>query len=207
MSIMPCSVPQCERPRKTRGWCGTHYSRWLKYGTVDDPLNTCGQCGLQFRPFRRASKFCSNSCSNAWSRKNNSRKCTAVDCGRPYDAAGLCTIHYRRKARADGRELNPKWDDRRRANYHKRRALKAETAAEDFSPAAVFERDGWVCGICSEPVAQDLAWPHQLSPSLDHILPLSKGGHHTLENTQLAHLQCNVRKGARVEDLADAMPA
>jgi 5-methylcytosine-specific restriction endonuclease McrA len=39
-----------------------------------------------------------------------------------------------------------------------------------------------------------LAWPHPASASLDHRIPLSKGGSHTAENTQLAHLACNVRK-------------
>ena len=27
-----CSFPECGKPRKTRGWCQTHYCRWLKYG-------------------------------------------------------------------------------------------------------------------------------------------------------------------------------
>jgi 5-methylcytosine-specific restriction endonuclease McrA len=36
--------------------------------------------------------------------------------------------------------------------------------------------------------------PDPMSPSLDHILPLSKGGTHEPRNVQLAHLGCNVRK-------------
>lgn len=31
-----CSVDDCPRPLKARGWCGTHYRRWSKYG---DPLH------------------------------------------------------------------------------------------------------------------------------------------------------------------------
>lgn len=30
-----CGIGECGRPRKSRGWCGTHYARFLKYG---DPL-------------------------------------------------------------------------------------------------------------------------------------------------------------------------
>lgn len=30
-----CSVRDCSRPSKTRGWCVLHYSRWRRYG---DPL-------------------------------------------------------------------------------------------------------------------------------------------------------------------------
>ena len=31
-------------------------------------------------------------------------------------------------------------------------------------------------------------------PTLDHIIPLSKGGSHTWDNVQLAHMGCNAGK-------------
>lgn len=31
----PCSIDGCEKPMKTRGWCGTHYERWRLHG---DPV-------------------------------------------------------------------------------------------------------------------------------------------------------------------------
>lgn len=52
------------------------------------------------------------------------------------------------------------------------------------------------CGICKEELDSTLVFPNPYSTSIDHIVPLSKDGSHTLENLQLAHLQCNVRKGA-----------
>lgn len=30
-----CSIEDCEKPRKARGWCGAHWARWRKHG---DPL-------------------------------------------------------------------------------------------------------------------------------------------------------------------------
>jgi 5-methylcytosine-specific restriction endonuclease McrA len=32
--------------------------------------------------------------------------------------------------------------------------------------------------------------------SLDHVIPLSLGGDHSMANTQAAHLDCNTRKQA-----------
>lgn len=107
-------------------------------------------------------------------------------------------IQWNRASRADGRQLPGPWNDRRKANYHKRRAQKLGTQVEDIRPIDIFERDIWLCGLCSTPVDPDCAWPDPMSPSLDHVKPLSLGGTHTYENVQLAHLTCNVSKGNRV---------
>lgn len=68
---------------------------------------------------------------------------------------------------------------------------------ESFPPAEIYARDGWRCGLCRRKVDVGLTYPHPRSASLDHIVPLSLGGEHVRSNVQLAHLGCNVRKGAR----------
>ena len=113
-------------------------------------------------------------------------------------ARSMCAMHWRRWARETGREQPPAWDDGRKRRYHERRARKLMAPAEVFSPAEIYERDGWVCGICTEPVDPTLTYPDPCSVSLDHKTPLSAGGSHTRENAQCSHLSCNVRKGARV---------
>jgi 5-methylcytosine-specific restriction endonuclease McrA len=60
----------------------------------------------------------------------------------------------------------------------------------------VYRRDGWVCGICREPVDPELESPHLMAASLDHVIPLCRGGTHTYDNVQLAHFLCNSIKGA-----------
>ena len=58
-----------------------------------------------------------------------------------------------------------------------------------------------VCGICGQPVDKKLKYPHPMSPSIDHIIPLEKGGHPSdLANLQLAHLYCNRQKAAKLFD-------
>ena len=56
-----------------------------------------------------------------------------------------------------------------------------------------------VCGICGKPVDKDLRYPHPLSPCVDHIVPVAKGGHPSdLSNMQLAHWTCNRMKSDRL---------
>lgn len=68
---------------------------------------------------------------------------------------------------------------------------------ELFTPVEIYDRDGWRCGLCRRKVNSGLKYPHPRCASLDHIVPLSLGGEHVRANVQLAHLDCNVRKGAR----------
>lgn len=89
---------------------------------------------------------------------------------------------------------------------HSRRVRERTATVERFDHLEVYERDGWVCGLCRKPVEPDLAWPDPLSPSLDHVVPLAAGGDHSRANTQLAHWICNVRKGARSNELGQSGP-
>lgn len=82
------------------------------------------------------------------------------------------------------------------AARHERRVRAAGAIVERFDPLEVFERDGWICQLCSETVDRELSHPDPMGPSLDHRIPLVAGGEHSRTNTQLAHWICNVRKGA-----------
>jgi 5-methylcytosine-specific restriction endonuclease McrA len=57
-------------------------------------------------------------------------------------------------------------------------------------------RDGWVCGICKGEIDPEKVWPDRGAFSLDHIVPLARGGKHVLENVQPAHSGCNHKKAA-----------
>jgi 5-methylcytosine-specific restriction endonuclease McrA len=56
-----------------------------------------------------------------------------------------------------------------------------------------------MCGICGNEVDKRLKYPDQLSPTIDHIIPLAKGGHpFAIENLQLAHRTCNRQKSDKL---------
>lgn len=100
------------------------------------------------------------------------------------------------------RAANRRWyaANRERA-YVAKAAYRARkmnaTTAEPFTRVEVFERDGWLCQLCNGPVDRSDDAPFGDRPSLDHIVPLSRGGAHVPENCQTAHLRCNSAKGAR----------
>lgn len=55
------------------------------------------------------------------------------------------------------------------------------------------------CGICGKPVDKTLPPYTPLSPEVDEIFPVSRGGSpYDIDNLQLVHSICNKRKGAKV---------
>lgn len=60
-------------------------------------------------------------------------------------------------------------------------------------------RDGWLCHLCGGSVAPHL-WgsSHPDAPTIDHLVPVSRGGFDTDDNVKLAHRICNMRKSNKV---------
>lgn len=54
------------------------------------------------------------------------------------------------------------------------------------------------CGICGLPIDYELPGTDQWGFTLDHIIPIIKGGTTTRENLQAAHRKCNRTKGDRI---------
>jgi 5-methylcytosine-specific restriction endonuclease McrA len=56
-----------------------------------------------------------------------------------------------------------------------------------------------VCGICGKPVDKRIKYPDPMSPVVDHIIPINKGGHPSdISNLQLAHWSCNRQKSDKL---------
>ena len=56
-----------------------------------------------------------------------------------------------------------------------------------------------ICAICGKPVDKSLKSPHPMSATIDHIIPVSRGGDLSdPENLQLAHRGCNRKKSDKI---------
>lgn len=148
-------------------------------------------------------QFCSNECqrdmakakSREWSiAKFNStlkpRQCKC--CGKTFVPA------YSVKFRIFCSYRCSKTFSRRIANST-RRAREKNLPYEAIDPFSIFKRDEWKCHICGEQAPQSLRGTiHPLAPELDHIMPLSKGGHHIKENVACCHRKCNLLKSDKL---------
>lgn len=62
---------------------------------------------------------------------------------------------------------------------------------------AIYERDGWDCQICLQPVDRDSHFLSDWYPTLDHIVPQSVRADHSPENLRLCCRYCNLARGDR----------
>lgn len=61
------------------------------------------------------------------------------------------------------------------------------------------------CGICGGLIDYDLPQYHPLAFEVDHIIPISRGGLKTLDNSRASHRRCNRQRSNTID--ADAIAA
>lgn len=84
-------------------------------------------------------------------------------------------------------------------NLRKNNKRRDVPVKRDVSLEAVVQRDGLDCHICGELVDLDIPRNSRMGATIDHVLPVSKGGDSSLENLRLAHWICNIRKSDSLE--------
>lgn len=200
-----CLVEGCKNKPYGNYLCEKHYKKQKKYGSpiagkerssekygeycvVDGCKNKEFSLGYCRRHYEKKRKFGSPLIGRTFA-SNKGKVCRIENCNEPMQASGLCIRHYRNEYNHSekGKEIS-------RSNSSRRRAQKRGVEAESFEHKEIFERDKWKCGLCGKPVNKRLKHPDPKSASLDHIVPLSRGGKHVRSNVQLAHLRCNLQK-------------
>lgn len=91
-----------------------------------------------------------------------------------------------------------------------KRLTETNTIDKNITLPRLYKRDGGFCYICGlkcnwedKDVRDDGTVVYGLTyPTIDHVLPLAKGGKHSWKNVKLAHWVCNIRKS---DDITDAV--
>jgi hypothetical protein len=163
-------------------------------------LATCPRCGVEFWPWangKRARKFCSRQCSIPPKKAKlpsvripvprEQRQCRW--CAAPF----LVSANKERKYCSKRHQLI--------AKSRRRKAIIRNIGGELPSIWAIYERDKGRCWICRKKVPRTAVWPDRRCASLDHVIPITKGGRDEATNVRLAHVGCNSKRQASIDTL------
>lgn len=124
-----------------------------------------------------------------------------------YGECELCGARFKKKSE------NQKFCTstcRKRACWRKHDPLrdkrfKGAIIDNDITLHKLFRMSGGVCYLCggvcdwdAKTIINGRPYARAMYPSIDHVIPLSKGGEHSWNNVRLAHLGCNSSKGAKM---------
>lgn len=161
---------------------------------VSHPRHACMTCNGVIADGPR--KFCSDACKAAHVEDRPCRKC-----GKAFSNAGgrsrrVCLDCIQQRLREERRNRR-----RRYGGSHSARARHHGVKYVAFPVRSIYERDGYRCQLCGRQVLTKAAYRrrdgkiHPRSPTIDHIVPMCKGGNHEPANCQTACFICNSRKG------------
>ena len=86
----------------------------------------------------------------------------------------------------------------------RRRYLAERVGDNGISWKSIGDRDGWICHLCGWLVRQNAGTAYVPDgATVDHVIPIARGGTHTWDNVALAHRSCNVSRGAKDLECSD----
>jgi hypothetical protein len=175
----------------------------------------CGENYRQRRGDRNPTAFCSKECRYNSRYLTKSRKAASLrpvyyckHCGKQIENAGrpdkisYCSRECYHMHRS-GKMPKPLGYDPKRSRHDadtRRREREGTKGTPVYIRRMVAERDNWVCQLCGLPVDASLRFPNRMSATVDHVVPLAKGGSKDIANLQCAHLGCNSRKKDRISE-------
>lgn len=202
-----CSVEGCKNVVCRRGFCYKHYYGGLKNGTVEKIVHkvkeeeVCKANGCGKKP--KSKGYCRNHYSlylkygvpekvGEERKKNSSLKGQPCKhCGqKPITKRDFCDTCYRKYMK----QTSPTYYAMHKRNRMRRKNYKDSVISEPYSKQQVWDKSSGVCGICGLNIPENAESKSPLFFTVDHIVPLSKGGNDVLDNLQAAHFLCNCTK-------------
>lgn len=206
-----CGIPldQINKPGYPKKFCSRkHNAQYRQANKPKAPKSnkSCQWCNTQFETAYKVKKFCKDSCRLAFQNKQRANVTKAKHIANPrrfdFDCERCQTVvqtdkHISRGAY--GRFCRNCALVKRRERYRIKTAKRQKiTNPIRISADVLIQRDGNLCHICLTQIDLSLARNSRFGATIDHVIPVSKGGPDTLENMKLAHWICNIKKGNRV---------
>lgn len=192
---------------KKRKYCSIECSNdWIrKHGTRSIVSYVvyrfdCKVCGKRCNEVgRRRRKYCSKRCEDKyWATEYQSKKVLMNTMNvRCKECSKYFTTHVKSR-RFCSKSCGNKYHWRKK-DILRRMRIK-DNGAIDYciSLERLHKRDKGICHICKNKVDMNLNTNDDMYGSIDHVIPLAKGGTHTWDNIKLSHRICNSIKGAEV---------
>jgi hypothetical protein len=167
----------------------------------------CAWCSEIYTTNRKHSKYCSVECSKAFNNDKQVKATQAKNAANPrrfdYDCdrcGQLVMTDICIRKTYSGRYCRNCSLVKRRESYRIKTAKRQKIMNPiRISADAIIERDGNVCHLCNSEIDLSLARNSRFGATIDHVIPVSKGGADTLDNMRLAHWICNIKKGNRLD--------
>lgn len=161
---------------------------------------TCEQCGITFYTSKKSSrKVCGSKCP-ALRVEYDCIVCdTLVSRPRCFGQGKFCSNRcYHLWLLDNDITIEPRIGMHKQIRTKVSKRKKAIRNGEYINDHDVFEFYEWTCIVCEKEIDPDLVWPDKMSATLEHIIPLAKGGTHTWDNVAPSHLLCNSNKGSEI---------
>ncbi|MDH5099762.1 HNH endonuclease [Lactobacillus kefiranofaciens] len=94
-----------------------------------------------------------------------------------------------------------RWTNHLREQKRSKRAKLARKNGKydnSISLEKIYKRDHGICYICGKKLNLDTYYNDPLAPTIEHVIPIIKGGTHTWDNVKLACRECNTAKGSKL---------
>jgi 5-methylcytosine-specific restriction endonuclease McrA len=210
IGVAECAIDGCADLVCARGWCTKHWTRWSRHGDplvrmpgeIVDGRRICPRCEtdkllVEFGSSRCYCLPCAALRAAEYRVENpytpvQGNPATCEHCDQDFLADKRRSRYCSRECSAARKDID-NWK-----HQALRRARMRSAVVEMFDRLEIFERDNWICQLCFNPVDRNAPRHHPRVPSIDHIIPIARGGEHSRANAQTACLGCNVRKGVRV---------
>jgi len=165
----------------------------------------CDWCSKSFETKIKAQRFCCADCSRAGNslRSAELRHKTKLPKSLDFvcDDCGHLVLSDKRVTKGRYGRFCRVCALRRRRERYRQKHLRRQKVLNPLRISAdvLIERDGNVCHLCNTEIDSSLARNSRFGATIDHVIPLSKGGLDVLDNLKLAHWICNIKKGNRVD--------
>ncbi len=190
---------------RTRLWCKKSCaSKFYRRSAQELRPVLCEVCGSVFDAGKRK-RYCSADCSVEANRRRALLTAELLRASRPETKVIVCGWCGDALEVSSSSLASKLYHDtcRAKATRHRNRkkTVKRQGAktVERIDIFVLAERDNFVCHICSGLVDMSVPRVSRFGATVDHVVPISKGGLDSLDNVRLAHWICNIRKSDSLE--------